>query len=185
MKCILSIFLILLFLPACGNHEDCLQQGIQLRQQLLENGCSFVADITADYGDKTYTFSVGCTADRSGDIRFIIIAPETIAGISGQLSNEKGFLTFDETVLAFPLLADGEVSPVSAPWLLLNTLRSGYLSSAGKDGTETVLTIYDSYEKESLQLDIWLDETGYPKFADVLWQGRSILSIAVKEFSIV
>lgn len=179
------MFLLFLFLPACGNQEDCLQQGMQLRQRLLENGCSFVADITADYGDKIYSFSVGCTADRNGDIRFIVIAPETIAGISGQLSNEKGFLTFDETVLAFPLLADGEVSPVSAPWLLMKTLRSGYLFSAGKDGTETVLTIHDSYERESLQLDIRLNESGYPKFADVLWQGRNVLSIAVKEFSIV
>lgn len=179
------MFLILFFLPACANQDDCLQQGMQLRQQLLENSCSFVADITADYGDKTYSFTVGCTADRNGDIRFVVIAPEAIAGISGRLSNEKGFLTFDETVLAFPLLADGEVSPVSAPWLLMKTLRSGYLASAGKVGTETVLTIHDSYENEALQLDIQLDESGYPKYADVFWQGRGVLSIAVKEFSIV
>lgn len=185
MKRILSMFLVLLFLPGCGHQKDYLQEGIQLRQQLLENGCSFVADITANYGDKTYTFSVGCTADSSGDIRFIVIAPETIAGISGKMTNENGFLTFDETVLAFPLLADGEVSPVSAPWILMKTLRSGYMTYAGKDGSETVVTICDSYKNESLQLDIWLNESGYPRYADILWQGRNVLSITVKDFSIV
>lgn len=185
MKRILPMLLLFLLLTACGHQDDCLQQGMELRQQLLANGCSFVADITASYGDKSYSFSVGCTADKNGDIRFIVISPESIAGISGQLTNDNGFLTFDETVLAFPMLADGEVSPVSAPWLFLKTLRSGYITSAGKDGAETVLTIHDSYENESLQLDIWLNEAGYPRFVDILWQGRNVLSITVKEFSIV
>ena len=179
------MLLLLLFLPACGHQDNCLQQGLQLRQQLLENAYSFVADITANYGDKTYTFAVGCTAEPNGDIHFIVISPESIAGISGKLANGDGFLTFDETVLAFPMLADGEVSPVSAPWLLVKTLRSGYLTSAGKDGSETVLTIHDSYENESLHLDIWLNDEGYPRYADVLWQGRNVLSITVKDFSIV
>lgn len=162
-----------------------MQRGMQLREDMLKNNCSFVAEITADYGDKSYTFSAGCTADSAGDLSFIVLSPESIGGISGKITWESGYLTFDDAVLAFPLLADGEVSPVSAPWLLVKTLRSGYLASAGMDGEFLMLTIHDSYEEDALQLDIWLDSENRPVHADILWQGRRVLSIAVKEFAFV
>lgn len=160
-------------------------RGMQLREKILQNSCSFVAQITADYGDKSYTFSAGCTADTEGNLSFVVLSPESIGGITGKITSEKGYLTFDDAVLAFPLLADGEVSPVSAPWLMIRTLRGGYLESAGMDGDNLLLTIYDSYEEDALQLDIFLDEENRPVHTDILWQGRRVLSIAVKEFSFV
>lgn len=172
-------------LCGCGVENDGLQRGMELRENMLSNSCSFVAEITADYGDKTYTFSVGCTADPEGNLSFVVLSPESIGGITGKITSESGYLTFDEAVLAFPLLADGEVSPVSAPWLLINTLRSGYLASAGMDGESLLLTIHDSYEEDALQLDIWLDEANRPIHGDILWQGRRVLSITVKEFTFV
>lgn len=152
---------------------------------MLQQSCSFVAQITADYGDKSYTFSTGCTADTEGNLSFVVLTPEPIGGITGKITSQNGYLTFDDTVLAFPLLADGEVSPVSAPWLMVRTLRSGYLKSAGIDGDRLLLTIFDSYEEDALQLDIWLDDENRPVYADILWQGRRVLSITVKDFAFV
>ena len=156
-----------------------------MREKLLAQSCSFVAQVTADYGDNTYAFRVGCTANKDGDVSFIVIAPESISGISGTIKADSGFLTFAEAVLAFPLLADGEVSPVSAPWLMIKSLRSGYLSSAGMDGDMLLLTINDSYEADALQVDVWLDEEDLPKQADILWQGRRVLSLGIEDFAFV
>lgn len=167
------------------SQEDALAHGMQLRENMLQNSCSFVAQITADYGDKSYTFSVGCTADTEGNLSFVVLSPESIAGITGRITAQNGYLTFDDTVLAFPLLADGEVSPVSAPWLMVRTLRSGYLESAGMDGDNLLLTIFDSYEEDALQLDVWLDDENRPVHTDILWQGRRVLSITVKDFAFV
>ena len=47
------------------------------------------------------------------------------------------------------------------------------------------LIIHDSYEEDSLQLDIWLDTEGLPVSAEILWQGRRILSLCVNNFVFV
>lgn len=185
MKRLWAVLVLSIVLCGCGMQDDSLQRGMQLRENILNNSCSFTAEIMADYGDTTYTFSAGCTADPDGNLSFVVLSPESIGGITGKITSESGYLTFDDAVLAFPLLADGEVSPVSAPWLLVNTLRSGYLSSAGMDGENLLLTIHDSYEEDALVLDIWLDEQNIPIHADILWQGRRVLSISVKEFAFV
>ncbi len=162
-----------------------MQRGLALRERLLNQSCSFVAQITADFGDKTHTFRVGCTADTSGEVSFVVIAPESISGIMGSMKADSGYLTFDDTVLAFPLLADGEVSPISAPWLLIKTLRSGYMASAGMDGNELLLTLSDSYEENALHVDIWLTREDIPVRCEILWQGRRILSVEIEDFSFV
>lgn len=162
-----------------------MQRGLDLREKLLQQSCSFVAQVTADYGDKIYMFRVGCTADTEGDVSFVVLAPESISGIMGKLKGDNGYLEFEDTVLAFPLLADGEVSPVSAPWLLIKTLRSGYMAAAGMDGDELLLTLNDSYETDALQVDIWLNQENVPLHADFLWQGRRVLSAEIEEFVFV
>lgn len=182
----LRLLLILCFLlTGCRAEDDCLRQGIALREKLMAQRCSFTAQITTDFGDKLYTFSMGCSTDQEGNVSFIVLAPESISGISGTLSASSGFLTFDDQALAFPLLADGEVSPVSAPWLLINTLRSGYLAAAGAEGESVRLTLNDSYEEDALQLDVWLDGDSFPKRAEILWQGRRVLSIHIENFTFV
>ena len=185
MKRLFAVIGIFALLCGCGSGDDCLERGLRFREKLINSGCSFVAEITADYGDQIYTFSVGCTADTNGGISFIVISPESISGIAGKLEADSGFLTFGDEVLAFPLLADGEVSPVSAPWLLIKTLRSGYLSSAGMDGEHLQLTLNDSYEEDALLLDVWLNEENVPIHGDIMWQGRRMLSISVKDFAFV
>ena len=185
MKRLCLVVLMCLLLCSCDAGDDCIQRGLQFRENLLSRSCSFAAQVTADYGDKSYTFRIGCTAQTNGDVSFIVIAPESIAGIEGNIKADSGFLTFTDAVLAFPLLADGEVSPVSGPWLMIKSLRSGYLSKAGMDGDMLLLTLNDSYEEEALQVDVWLDDENLPIQADILWQGRRVLSIEIEDFAFV
>lgn len=163
-----------------------MDQAIALRQKLLgASQCSFGADITADYGDKLCTFSMDCTADTDGTLHFTVTEPETLAGISGEMRQGEGKLVFADTGLAFPLMADGTLSPVSGPWVFLNTLRSGYLRSAGADGDFLQLTIDDSFRDDALQLDIWVTEEGAPVRAEILLGGSRILSLTVRNFRIL
>lgn len=185
MKRMFSVLLVAVILFGCGSGDECMQRGLQLREKILSQNCSFVSQVTADYGDEIYKFSLGCTADINGDISFIVVSPESISGIAGTIKADSGYLTFEDEVLAFPLLADGEVSPVSAPWLLMKALRSGYLTGAGMDGEELQLTINDSYEADALQVDVWLNEENQPVRADIRWQGRRVLSLAIERFAFV
>ena len=187
MKRILPVVLVFcLLVGGCKGSDDGLSKALQLRSQLLDsNGCSFRSIVTADYGDKTYTFSMQCQADRVGKLSFSVIEPDSISGITGFISGDGGKLTFDDKALTFPLIADGEVSPVSAPWLLVKTLLGGYISSCSYDGEYYLISIDDSYEEDALQLDIWLNNENVPVASDILWQGRRVLSIQIEEFTIV
>lgn len=176
-----------LFLFGCSGETSELNRAMGLRQQLLDcDSCSFTAEITADFGDTTYTFTLACLGKSDGSLAFTVQKPESISGIGGSLSAGGGKITFEEDrAVAFPMLAEGEVTPVSAPWLLYNTLRSGYIASCGMEGELLRVTLNDSYEEEALQVDVWLNSEDRPETAEILWEGRRILTVRVADFQIL
>ncbi len=183
MKRLFSFVLIIIMLTGCSSQQSDMEHALKLRQQLTSaDDCSFTAVITADYIDQVHMFTLACTANNVGDITFEVLEPESISGITGRISSDGGKLTFDDTVLAFEHLADGQFSPVSASWVLIRALRSGYLSACGRDGNYTKVLIDDSYNDDTLHLDIWLDGDHLPARAEILWQGRRILSLEIKNF---
>ena len=159
---------------------------LNLRQRLLKaEGFAFDAIIEADYGDDMYSFSMDCRVDAEGNLKFEVKAPEAIRGISGRFDTSGGKMIFDEQVLAFPVLADGEITPVSAPWVLSRTLLGGYIHSVGKEQNGYHAIINESYEEKALQLDVWFDSSKKPIRAEILWEGRRILTITIENFEIL
>lgn len=184
MKKVGTLLLLLCFLTGCSGGEKDLERAMALRSRLLKAAvCSFDAAVEADYGDKTYSFSMACQADAQGNLSFTVTTPETIAGITGTLGSGGGKLTFDGTALQFDLMADDQLTPVSAPWIFLKTLRGGYLTSAGAEEDLLRLSIDDSYSDDALHLDIWLDSADTPVRGEILYDGRRILSVAVANFT--
>ena len=184
MKKLSVLLIVLLFLGGCSGKQEELERAMTLRAKLLASECSFDAKITADYGDKLYVFAMACQGDSRGNLTFTVTEPESIAGITGIISQDGGRLTFDDMALAFPLMADDQLTPVSAPWIFLKTLRGGYLTSANTEEELLHLTIDDSYEEDALQLDIWLDGQNLPVQSDILYDGRRILTVQVSNFTL-
>ena len=183
LKRILCLVLVLV-LSACGKKDDALDKALSMRQRLQGVECSFQCTVTADYGEKLHVFSMACTADAEGKLAFEVLSPESISGITGVISRSKGNLTFDDKAVAFELLADGQFSPVSAPWILMYTLRGGYLTSCTETDYGMLLCIDDSYDSDPLRLDVRLDKDGNPMSAEILWQGRRILSMEIRNFQL-
>lgn len=183
MKRLASILILVAMLTGCGVNNGELDRAMALRAKLLaSSGCSFDATITADYGETVYTFCVGIRGDEKGGVTFTVKEPETIAGITGTVSGEGGRITFDGQVLSFELMADGQLTPVSAPWLLVRSLRSGYVRSCGRDGEQIRLEVADSFREDALNLDIWLGDSDLPVSAQIVYDDRRILSLEVTNF---
>ena len=162
-----------------------IEKALYLRERLLEaQECAFHCTITADYTDSVYTFAMSCEADKAGNLSFTVEDPEAIVGVSGDIGASNCHLTFDDQILVFPHFADGQIAPVTAPWLLLKTLRSGYISGAQTDGSLTHLIIDDSYDENPILLDIWIDDNRHPVRGEILYKGRRILSVDVRDFTI-
>lgn len=178
-----AIVCVLLLFSGCKGSGDSLDRAVALRNRVLRgDGCSFTATVTADYGEQIYIFKMDCKTNKEGDLTFTVTEPTTIAGITGKIDGIGGAITFDGKVLAFQTIADGLVTPVTAPWLFIKTLRSGYLKDAAETEQGFEMSIDDSYAEESLQLRIRTSgET--PASAEIFWQSRRILTIAIENFT--
>ena len=180
-----AILSVIILLSGCSKGSDALGRAVALRNKLLSsNGCNFQANVTADYGEKIYVFSLECETDKNGDLSFQVSAPATISGISGKITGAGGSIHFDDVVLAFPTIADGQVTPVTAPWLFVKTLRSGYLKDCSLNSDGFSVSIDDSYSDEAFQLNIHT-KGDTPASAEIFWKSRRILTISIENFLIL
>ena len=166
----------------CNNTNNSLDQAISLRNEILQsNGCSFSTTINADYGDEIYSFSMDCISDKEGNVTFTVIKPESISGITGRISTTGGAITFDDKVLAFPTLADGEISPVATPWIYIKTIKGGYIRGVSNGNSSYQIEIDDSYEENALRLNIFM-ESNLPAGGEIFWKGRRAIAFTVDKF---
>ena len=177
----LILFISILF-SGCSSADGTIDTAVSLRNKLQEsNGCSFSATVNADYGDKIYKFSMDCTSDKEGNLSFVVTKPDTISGITGRISAQGGGITFDDKILAFQTLADGEISPVTAPWVFLNSLRGGYIRGCAYSDGSYQIEIDDTYEEDALRLNIWV-VNNLPVNGEIFWKGRRAIAFTVDGF---
>lgn len=183
MRAVIAIVIsVLILLTGCANRDAPIARAIELRNEIENsNGCTFCATITADYGKEIYNFSMDCKADKEGNLSFTVTAPETISGITGTIDAKEGALLFEDKVLAFQTIADGIVTPVTAPWIMMKTLKSGYLESCIETETGFDISADDSYAEGSLHLNISIKEN-QPSSAEIFCDGRRIITVSVENF---
>ena len=72
-----------------------------------------------------------------------------------------------------------------APWILMQGLTGGYLTSAGMEDGFVRVSVDDSYAGEALHLDVWLSGQDLPIRGEILYEGRRIVSLSVKNFALL
>lgn len=184
MKKVIILLVVMVCLVGCSNQSNHLNQVMKMRETLNHSkGCQFTVDITADYGNTVYGFSMDCKWENTGILTFTVTNPDSISGISGTISQDSSNLTFDGKALAFQPIADGYITPVTAPWLFVKTLAGGYIASVSKDDSLLHILAQDSYANESMEMDIWLSDKNIPVGAEMVWKGKRILTLNVKNFT--
>lgn len=185
MKRLFLFVICIILLTGCASGSNEMDRALALRSKIQRSQITFDVELTADYGNRTYDFSMACKGDAEGNITFTVTAPESIAGISGTIAGGTGKFRFDNEFLAFEVLADGLISPVGGPWVMIKALRSGYLTSCGSEGDGWRLSIDDSYQENALHLDIWLDGQDVLQRCEIYWQGRRLLTMRVSNLVIL
>lgn len=181
-----SVLIVLcLFLSGCSAKNDTLSEIITFRDLIQKQSFQFEAEVTADYVNALHQFRMLCSFDNDGGMVFTIMEPESISQITGTVSNEGGALTFDDKILAFEMLADGQITPVSAPWILIKALRGGYIHGSGETDEGILAQIDDSYADDAFRVDVQFTDEIIPQFGEILWQGRRILGIEIENFTFV
>lgn len=177
----LLVFCLPLFLLGCPARDTAMEEALALRGRLLGSDCGFQCTITVDYGDTLESFTLDCESKTDGTLTFTVTAPESISGITGHVASEGAALTFDDQVLALPLPQTG-VSPLLAPWSLMQALRKGCITSVARTQEGVQLCVDDSYGDSALNLEIWTKDD-VPQSAQISKDGRRIVSMEVEDFT--
>lgn len=83
-------------LGGCSKTESENDLALQLRSDFLAmDGCSGTMDVTADYGQRVYEYTVSFSSTQKDGMTLVITAPEEVAGITATVENGQTFLKFD------------------------------------------------------------------------------------------
>ena len=89
-------------LGGCSKTESENDLALQLRSDFLAmDGCSGTMDVTADYGQRVYEYTVSFSSTQKDGMTLVITAPEEVAGITATVENGQTFLKFDGVQLEY------------------------------------------------------------------------------------
>ncbi len=161
-----------------------MQQALQLRTELLQaGGCRYAADVSVNYDDVRFDFSLDCVCGADGAARMTIRAPQTLAGIAAELSASSARVEFEDTAVAFGLMADGNLAPMQLPQLLVQALCADYIEAAGREGDAVRVTYLHGYDEKELTVDVWLSGALMPDYAEVSYQGQMLAAMTITDFT--
>ena len=168
--CAVLMMCLCLLLGGCGGRSQGVSPAIAFRASLVQaGGCSFRAELTADYGDYVVPFALDCETEVNGPTHFTVAAPETLAGITAAVDETGGTVTYDGLMMDFGLLANGRLAPAAG--------------AGGEEDGRFRATYEKDYEEKMLKVDTWF-ENGIPIYAEVCYNGQRILNLTISEFSL-
>lgn len=144
--CVLMMILGL-SLSACGGAEGgnrAEQLALDIRGEYLEmGGCTASLELTADYGQRVYTYGIGLNYASEGETTLTITAPENIAGVTARILEGETALEYDGMRVETGPLDDSGMSPVDAVPVLMDYVQEGFIAECGMEaqGESEVLRV--------------------------------------------
>ena len=192
--CALTMTLVLT-LTACGGAgggNEAEERLNQVRGKYLEmSACSGHADLTADYGQRVYTYGIDFTWQKEGETLLTLTAPEVVAGTTAHISAGETALEYDGVMLdTGPLNAAG-LAPVDALPVLLAYAREGFAAECALEGAEgepqTLHIVCRDPETEpgaGTEAGLWFDsETGNLLRGEISQEGATVIQCGISGFT--
>lgn len=163
--------MISLLLTACGGGAEGGSGADELAliirgEYLAAAGCACRMEVTADYGQRVYTYTLDAESDGEETV-VTVAAPEEAAGITARVAGTDSWLEYDGTVLETGDLTGDGLSPLGAVPALLESARSGFMDSCtleplGELDTLRVLCRDPvSNPGEGLETTLWFDAASH------------------------
>lgn len=132
--CALMMTLVLT-LTACGGTRGGSEAETLLtetRTRYIEmTACSGHMDLTADYGERVYTYGVDFTWEKEGETLLTLTSPENVAGTTARIVKGETALEYDGVMMATGPLDSAGLTPIDAVPALLAYTREGFMAEYG------------------------------------------------------
>lgn len=193
MGCALMMTLCLM-LCACGAGEgagnDADELALSIRTEYLAMaGCTARMDLTADYGERVYDYTLELVYEKDGETTLTVAAPEEVAGVTARISGDATSLEYDGVSLETGPLDPSGLSPVSAPPFLLRGVMEAFIAETGLDtvGERSCLrmTCRDPEVQAGVgtELTLWFDADSHALVrGEILVDGARVIDCSFTEF---
>lgn len=194
MRRIISCVLMMaLLLTGCGKSQDDSPENLaaQIRAEYLAlSEWSAVAELTADYGEKVFDFTLNVVWRRDGDTVLTVTKPDLIAGITARIREGETVLEYDGAGFSLGLLDMSGLTPVSALPALMECVTTGYMArcSWSGEGESRELVILcrdpDAAPQEGVEYTLYINPVTHAmRAAEVSVDGVLRLTVRFTDFS--
>ena len=177
LSAICCLFVVICLLIACSGEQDPGARALELRERFLTSTQRFAAELTADYGDRVYHFTLRFDSEAS---TLEVLAPALIAGVVIEVSESGTVLHFEGAELnTGPLTEDG-LSPLAALPTIVFQWKEGLITGAHYETFQGIRCIVMTTDiSDTVRHMTWFDaETGIPIKAEILENGFVALTAA-------
>ncbi len=157
--------LLLCLLCGCTGTDSDNNLTLELRSDFLSReGCSGVMELTADYGQRVYAYTVEFDGTVKDGMTLVITAPEEVAGITANIHEGQTYLEYDGVRLETGPVNEEGLSPLDALPTFLTAMESGYIAETGSEmmGETEVLRICcrdpETDPGQGLETVLWFDK---------------------------
>lgn len=190
MRRIVSCVLMMaLLLAGCGKSgaESPENLAARIRGEYLNlAGWKGNMDVTVEYEDRFFDFSLAVTWEREGETVLTITAPELVAGITARIVDGEGYLTYDGASLSTgPITGEG-LTPMEAVPFLMEQVTTGYMARCAlADGVLTVLCRDPANaEGEGIECTLRFDADTHDILEmEAAWNGFTVLRAGITDFT--
>lgn len=192
VMCVLMISLLLSGCQAAGGANSPQEQALIIRGEYLESaGCTAKLDVTADYGQRVYTYTVDVSVAEEETV-LTVADPQELAGVIARVNGTDSWLEYDGAVLETgPLDGDG-LTPLSAVPALLESARSGFIDSCNLEtlGNRAALRVLcrdpELPAGQGRETTLWFDvQTHALARGEIAVEGRQVILCEFLQFSLL
>ena len=194
MRRIISCVLMMtLLLTGCGTRKEDSPENLAslIRAEYLSlNGWSSAVNLSVDYGEQVFDFTVDAVWQRGGDTVLTVTAPDLIAGITARIRDGETLLEYDGAGLSLGMLDLSGLTPVSAIPVLMECITSGYMArcswSGEGEGRELIVLCRDpnAAPQAGTEFTLYFDPTTHAlKRAKVSVNGVQCLTAQFADFT--
>ena len=185
---VMCVLMISLLLTACGGKGDGspMDRALTLRGTYLSaNGCTARMRVTADYGQRVYTYTVDAQVGGEETV-LTVCEPAEIAGITARLRSGESLLEYDGAVLETGPLAEDGLTPLAAVSALLEAARGGFIDSCGTEGEALYILCRDPADLpgDGRQTALWFAPDGGLLRGEVSVDGRRVIQCEFEHFAL-
>lgn len=188
-----QMMILVFLLSACGGREggnEAEETLSVLRGQYLSmTACSGHAEVTADYGQRVYSYGLDFSWQREGETLLTLTAPESVAGTTAHISAGETALEYDGVMLETGAVNAAGLSPIDAIPALLTCVQEGFAAECvleGEEETDLHVTCRDPETDPGAgsETELWFDAaTGALLRGEISEEGVTVIQCAVSDFA--